>query len=136
MFSSAKRPFRVKDLQELFKYQNPDAYICLGESVSPINGKGGKFANMVTIGDDEITIYFEDEDKLIKDEHKHYDKIKGDIIDKIQNIIDKLYFLGSISTIKDEDFKHIALAKQQLEILIEKYKCEVSHESKNNKKKI
>ena len=74
MFSSAKRPFRVKDLQELFKYQNPDAYICLGGSVSPIDGKGSKLANMVSINDDEITIYFEDEDKLIKDKHKYYDK--------------------------------------------------------------
>jgi hypothetical protein len=44
---------------------------------------------------------------------------------EIQDIISRLYFIGSKNEINDEDFKYIASAKRQLEILMEKYICEV-----------
>ena len=44
---------------------------------------------------------------------------------EIQDMISRLYFIGSKNEINDEDFKYIASAKRQLEILMEKYICEV-----------
>lgn len=67
MIGEGNKPFRVKDIQRLLENKNPNAYICLGGSVSAIDGKGGKLVNFAFSTDREITLYFEDEDKLIKD---------------------------------------------------------------------
>jgi hypothetical protein len=64
MFGKAERPLRVSDLQKLLQGKDPNSYICLGGSVSPIDGKGAKLANRLGWNGEEITLYFEDEEKL------------------------------------------------------------------------
>jgi len=74
MLGNADKPIRVQDFKRMLERKNPNDYFCLGGSVSCIDGKGGKLANRLAFGSGEITIYFEDETKLDRNETSEDDE--------------------------------------------------------------
>lgn len=67
MFPKGESPFRVKDLIEKLKLQDQEAYIVLGGSINVRDGLGGKYINMMGINSEEISLWFEDKEKLTFD---------------------------------------------------------------------